>query len=175
MKIITSVFIVAIGALSLSGCASSMKNPVQIDASLIEPQTYDYSFAGVDKDSLFIRARNHTATAFGDSNSVIRIQDQKDGIILGKGAVNWNLDTGSPLIPYIECTSSYDIRFMAKEGKARLQFELIQGAPVYSRCSGWGLPTPSGYEEIKRSFDQIALGFKNALSGSGALSSFSDF
>lgn len=160
----------------LGGCVSNQGTELTpILETSIEPITYDYSLPNVDKDTLFFRARDHFATVYGDSKSVIRVEDTQQGLILGKGAVGWKLYTGSITIPYIQCTSNYNVRFMAKEFKARLQLELINGAPIYSKCSGWPLPTSAGYDEILLHFNDISLGVKKALDGSGSLKSFKDF
>ncbi|ONF99865.1 hypothetical protein BWQ95_23825 [Aeromonas hydrophila] len=65
--------------------------------------TYDYNIPNTNKDVLFKRARNHFATVYGDSRSVIRVQDEAEGLIIGKGAIDWKLGTDT-LAP-ISCSS----------------------------------------------------------------------
>lgn len=167
--------LVVLSLILLGGCASTSPDKIRIEVNSIEPITYNYTGLKVDKDTLFVRARDHFATIYGDSKSVIRVQDPKEGIILGKGAVDWKLATNSWLIPFVNCTSNYNVRFIAKDNKARLQLELIKGVPVYSPCSGWPLPTVTAYEEIKAYFDNISIGVESALKGTGSVESFKDF
>ena len=159
--------------LILFGCVSAPKL-TQIKSTDIKPITYDYKIHNTSKDTLFSRARNHFATIYGDSRSVIRVEDKKEGMILGKAAVDWKLKTGSSLIPHIQCTLNYNVRFMAKENKARLQLELIEGIPSYSECK-WELPTTDGYQEILASFKSISIGVEKSLHGSGSVESFKNF
>ncbi|MDD9305316.1 DUF4468 domain-containing protein [Aeromonas caviae] len=172
--LMTQTMLVSAVSLFISGCAVG-PDLTTISSSDIKPVTYDYSIPGASKEQLFKRARDHFATVYGDSRSVIRVEDEKEGLILGKGAVDWNLATGSPVIPYMSCVASYNIRFLAKDAKARLQIELIEGAPAFSQCSGWPLPTITAYKEILASFDGTSEGVKTALNGLGEESTFKDF
>jgi len=147
--------------ISLASCASL--TPADKNAKRIF--TYDYSVVGVEKDVLWTRARDYFAKAFGDSRSVLRVQDQESSTLMGKGAASWSLATGV-------CASEYDIQFMAKDGKARLQLELNEGVPSYSSCSGWSWPSKSGYEEIVSGFHTFSNDLETALK---TKSSFSDF
>jgi len=158
-------------AVVLIGCVSAPKSePITIPD--IKPITYDYVIDNTSKDILWKRARNYLATVYGDSKSVIRVEDQGQGVIIGKGIVNWKIinQTYSP-----NCNSNYDIRFMAKENKARLQLELIEGVPPASKCTGWVLPSSFGYTQVEESFKNISEGLENALKGNGAIESLSDF
>lgn len=146
--------------LGLTGCASMMPADSNAQAEF----TYDYVIDGVDQDTLFIRARDYFATAYGDSRSVFRVQDQESATIIGRGSSSWYIAT-------TRCSSEYDIRFMSKDGKARLQLELLRGIPSYSQC-GWDWPTKTGYDTIVSGFNDLADSLEKALSEE---SSFTDF
>ena len=161
--------------LILNGCVTPGEIPLKVDPAIIKPMTFDYEIKGVDKDTLFVRGRDHFATIYSDSRSVIRVQDPIDGVILGKGYVDWKIMTGSSVVPFVQCDAQYNVRFIAKEGKARLQLELINGVSAYSKCPGWPLPSVSGYEEIKTEFKEISNSFDSSLKGGGTLSSFKNF
>lgn len=161
--------------IALSGCATVGPELTQISINDIKPITFDYSIPNASKEILFKRARNHFATVYGDSRSVIRVEDANEGVILGKGAVEWKLATGSFVIPYMSCYAEYNLRFVAKDSKARLQMELIDGAPTYSQCSGWSRPTIPAYKEVLASFDNTSKSLSNALNGIGSENSFKDF
>ena len=100
-KIIISVLSIFL----VGGCASGPEW-TQISEKDIKPMTYDYNIPNTNKDVLFKRARNHFATVYGDSRSVIRVQDEAEGLIIGKGAIDWKLGTDT-LAP-ISCSSSYN-------------------------------------------------------------------
>ncbi|WP_270804973.1 MULTISPECIES: DUF4468 domain-containing protein [unclassified Aeromonas] len=155
----------------IGGCASGPE-VTQISSSDIKPITFDYSIPNVSKHTLFTRARDHFATIYGDSRSVIRVTDENEGVIIGKGAIEWKVSIG--LVPLI-CHSEYNIRFMAKDAKARLQMELIEGAPTFSKCSGWTLPSINAYKDVLASFDRTSKGVESALNGVGDGNSFKDF
>ena len=154
----------------LTGCVAI---PPIVKEDSITPSTYNYTELNADKNTIFIRARDHFATIYGDSRSVIRVQEQKEGIILGKGAIDWILDISG--IGNLQCTAEYNVRFLAKDNKARLQLELINGAPSYSKCSGWPLPTETAYKKIQTEFDAISIQLEKALKGLGSVESFKDF
>lgn len=158
----------------IGGCAIEPMKPEDkmITKDVVAPITYDYVVEGSSKADLFQRARDYFATSFGDSRSVIRVQDETEGLILGKAGAGW--DISSPYI-VLTCHSEYDVRFMAKEGKARLQLELQAGAPSYSKCSGWQYPSVSGYEKIKGDFKAFSESLGQALEGKGKSQAFRDF
>lgn len=161
----------------LTGCATPQMGPgaTMIADDIPQPQTYDYTIASASKDVLYQRARDYFATSFGDSRSVIRVQDASEGLILGKGATSWNIETGMTFAPITTCYSEYDVRFMAKDGKARLQVELIRGAPSYSACSHWELPTVTGYQKVLEGFNTFSKNLGTALEGKGSSEDFRNF
>ena len=155
------------------GCAAS-PDDIPMPNSEIKPITYDYQIPGVNKKILFARARDYMATAYGDSRSVIRVQDENEAVIIGKGAVTWRMLPNNSLSG--SCSTEYNIRFIAKDEKARLQVELIYGAPVYSSCINWKAPSPAAYRyDVLPSFDPLSKDLGSALKGLGAGNSFKDF
>ena len=161
MKIVS----VVTTALILTGCASGFSEIVPADKTSKRIFTYDYVVEGASKDVLWTRARDYFAKSFGDSRSVLRVQDKESSTLIGKGAESWNLLSNI-------CASEYDLQFMSKEGRARLQLEIIEGVPSYSSCKGWPWPSQSGYETIVSSFGALSSGLETALRSN---SSFSDF
>jgi len=157
--------IVMMAALALIvGCAELQ--PARRDAQ--QEFTYDYSVPGAGKDALWTRARDYFAGAYGDSKEVMRVMDQSDGVILGKGLAAWG-GFGT------ECHTAYHIRFAAKDQKARLQLELIYGAPPLSKCTGWHWPTEHGYGQIVAQFNNLATALGSALSGHGVSDRLKNF
>ncbi|RUO58520.1 hypothetical protein CWE25_02435 [Idiomarina fontislapidosi] len=130
--------------------------------------TYDYKDLNATKDEIFSRARNFLATNYGDTNEVLRVVDAKEGIIIGRGSSPWYIMTNS-------CSTEHNVKFAAKDNKARLQFELIQGAPAYSGCQGWAMPTEQGYQTIKSDFNAFSERLEQALKGEGKNSDFNNF
>jgi len=63
----------------------------------------------------------------------------------------------------------------SKDGKARLQFELIEGVPALSPCVGWPWPTQDGYKAITDSFADSAKNLELVLQGKGTKSKLKDF
>ena len=114
--------------------------------------TYDYEIQNTTKSALWERARDYFAGAYGDSRSVFRVMDEEEGSIIGKGSATWPISSS---LSQVSCSTDYHIRFIAKDNKARLHMELIEGVPVGSECSGWPLPSQEGYEKIIQSFNAI--------------------
>ena len=65
------IIIGLIVSLVLAGC---IVEPMPLTSKQLNFQ-YDYRVEGVKKVELWKRARNHIATIFGDSKSVIRVAD----------------------------------------------------------------------------------------------------
>src|SRR5690606_37173641 len=93
----------------LTGCATPKvgRGAQMITSDVAKPQTYDYTIASASKEVLFQRARDYFATSFGDSRSVIRVQDENEGLILGKGAVQWYVQLENMQYPSLTCHSEY--------------------------------------------------------------------
>lgn len=155
------------------GCATNPNSPdYPISQSNVQAETFTYINLDSDKAELWKRARNYIATAYGDSKAVLRVEDESSGTLMGKGLIRWKMLTSS-LSPY--CYSEYDIRFVAKDSKARLQLELLPGVPAISECSAWSLPSKYGYEQILSSFATMSEQLEASLRGEGKLDAMSDF
>jgi len=164
-------FFTAIGL--LTGCAGIGGGFIPAEITQADPNaqkefTYDFSLPGKSQADLWRSARNYFAEAYGDSRSVFRVLDEKDGTLIGRGATQWALATA-------HCATEYHIRFAAKDDKARLQYEIIEGVPAFSQCSGWSWPSQSGYKLIVESFANNAKGLELALQGKGSKSKLKDF
>lgn len=157
----------------LQGCATDPSSPnYPISQSEIQAQTYTYLNLKGNKTELWKSARNYIATAYGDNKAVLRVEDESEGTLIGKGIIKWKMMDVS-LSPY--CYSEYDIRFIAKDNKARLQLELLPGVPSISECVAWELPSKYGYDQILSDFSMISKQFESNLSGEGKLETMSDF
>lgn len=144
----------------LIGCQAT-----RIDDGKQRVFTYNFSVPNTDKDIIWIRARDYLATAYGDSREVLSVQDKESSTLIGKALVSWYLLTN-------ECLSKYEVRFMAKDDKARLRLSLLDGVPADSECMAWPMPSKGGYKEITRHFDKLALDIEKNI---GKQSNFSDF
>ncbi len=144
---------------SIQGCTSVDSVNYPISQSDIQPQTYTFLDLKSDKRELWKKARNHIATVYGDSKEVMRVEDESEGSLIGKGLVQWKM-LDSAISPY--CYSSYDIRFLAKDGRARLQLELLPGVPAGTECGAWTLPSKYGYEQILAKFETMAKKFETS-------------
>lgn len=167
-KIILCCFI-----LGIQGCTNAPSSPnYPIPPKEVKAQTYTYLDLNDNKSDLWKKARNYIASAFGDSKAVLRVEDEDDGTLIGKGLIQWKM-LDSVLSPY--CYSNYDIRFVAKENKARLQLELLSGVPTGSECVAWKLPSRYGYNQILMKFNNMSSQLKNILKGEGKIESMKDF
>ena len=167
-SIITSTLLVV----GISGCAAVPAENMPITTEKRE-FIYDFSIPGKVKKEIFKNARNYIATSFVDSKEVSRVEDEEQGIIIGKAISKWNMSTDSFLIPYMACYSKYDINFIAKDGKARLRIFLVEGA--LPPCTGWPLPPKRDYPQIVTQFNDVAKGLEEALKGNSAINKLSDF
>ncbi len=144
--------------------------PTYADRNSQTKFNYDYKAPGKTKNELWTSARNYLAHAYGDSRSVFSVSDESDGILIGKGITNWNAGG----YPSVSCSSQYNIKFAAKDGKARLQLELLEGIAPGSKCQ-WAWPSKRGYNEIVNDFNSIGSGLGEALNGQSTTSDFMDF
>ena len=162
---VKKLIFISVGAvLFLSGCAGLEF----ADRNAQREFTFDYVIENKSKSELWRNARDYFAESYGDSRAVFRIMDEKDGTIIGRGTASWSL-VGS------RCCTDYHVRFAAKDNKARLQFEIIEGVPSYSSCKGWPWPSRSGYQQIVSSFYSTRDALRNALEGKGSDSKLKDF
>lgn len=166
-------FILCCLILAIQGCATDSNSPnYPIPQLEVKAQTYTYLDLNDNISNLWKKARNYIASAFGNSKAVIRIEDEAGGTLIGKGIIQWKM-LDSTLSPY--CYSNYEIRFIAKENKARLQLELLPGVPAGSECVAWKLPSRYGYNQVVMKFNDISSQLENSLRGKGKIESMSDF
>lgn len=135
---------------------------------------YDYSVPGKSQAELYRSARNFLATTYGDSREVARVEDEAQGTIIGQGVVEWSLTVDGLIIKGLPCASRYEIIYMAKDGRARLQLALKEGIVMPASC-GWSLPPKRDYAQITSRFDVISKGLDDALHGSSKLESLKNF
>ena len=155
----------------LQGCQSTPEDKL-ITRDQLEAKTYTYVDLSANKDELWLRARNYLASTYVNSKTINRVSDKKDGTWIGKASIRWKM-LDMTFSPY--CLSDYQIRFISKDYKARLQLELLEGVPVLSECKGWPLPSGYGYKQIIEEFDHISSGLEDALKGKGKLEEMKNF
>ena len=136
--------------LALTGCAMPDQRMNELITTEKRDFTYDYTIKGVDKNSLFKRARNHLATAVGDSKDVIRVEDAEQGVLIGRASASWIIHGGMGIT--VPCYSSADFYFIAKDEKAHLSLKIVEGIPVPAACK-WPLPSRDGYTQIVQTFE----------------------
>jgi hypothetical protein len=160
--------------LILAGCATDPNSPyAMIPASEIEAQTYTYTELKGNKIELWKKARNYIATVYGDSKTVFRVEDEADGVLLGKGVIDWSMGDGSLSLGVKNyCSSEYDIRLVAKDNKAQLQLKISR---TILKCKNWVTPSRYGYGEILKEFARISEGMEASLRGEDQHKSMYDF
>lgn len=134
---------------------------------------YEYSIPNKNKKEIIKNARNFIASSYVNSKEISRVEDMEDGVIIAKALMEWKLETGSPLIPFMPCYSNYEINFVAKDEKARLRLYLIKGAASPS-CQ-WPLPPKNSYPQIAQEFERISKGMDEALQGHSPINKLKDF
>lgn len=170
----STVKIIILASLAvLTGCAAVPPDQMPITTEQRE-FVYDYAVPGRSQSQLYQAAREYMATAYGDSRAVSRVDDEAQGTIIGRALLPWNFSTGSFVLPTITCANHYDVIFIAKEGRARLQLALKEGAMMPATCA-WALPPKRDYAQIPAEFDRISKGFGAALQGNGKLDSLRQF
>lgn len=157
--------------LTIQGCQSTPDDR-PISKEQLEVKTYTYVDLSASKETLWLRARDYLASTYVDSKTINRVSDKDEGIWIGYASTRWKmLDTTFTQ----NCLSDYQIRFVAKDNKARLQLELLDATPPLSMCRGWSLPSGYGYKQIMAEFDQISRGLEHALRGQSKLDDMKDF
>lgn len=164
MKIPLLILVIVTGILS-SGCASTRSQEENQESTF----TYEFENLGMSQSEVFRAARNFLATSYGDTNQVLRVIDENDGVIIGRGISPWSFGLGTI------CSTNHDIRLVARDDRARLQFEIVHGVPATSRCAGWPWPTDSGYEKIVSDFNAFAAALEAELRGETSDSDFFNF
>lgn len=141
----------------LSGCATTTIEKVSDQD--IQPKEYIYENLTMSKEQVFKKARDFFAEAFGDSNSVVRVSDLKEGKYIGKGIVSWTLSDG---ITSVQCASNYTLKFLARDNRAKLVLTLNKGV-VSGRTCRWDKPTVSGYNDVLVQFNKISANLESYL------------
>ena len=172
MKMKRFTFLAIAATSILSGCVTVAPDQMPITTEKRE-FIYEYAAPIKTKKELFKDARNYFAMSYGNSKEVSRVEDEEQGTIIGKAVALWNLSTGSPMIPHIPCASYYNIIFVAKDGKARLQLTLVDGIAMPS-C-GWTSPPKRDYSQIVQQFKSISEGLDAALNSQSAVDRLKNF
>lgn len=159
--------LVAVGI--LSGCVNDMAFSPLTDEK--RDFIYDYSVPGKSKVEIFKSARNFLATTYGDSKSIGRVEDEEEGVIIAKAVTTWHMDTG---MVKVKCLSGYDLNFIAKAERARLQL-IIKKAPQQNYECGWTEPSKQGYPEVVRNLDILAQELERAILGDSDIERLKDF
>ncbi|MGR6861561.1 hypothetical protein ACU5EH_15305 [Aliivibrio salmonicida] len=130
----------------LSGCSTHL-TPLDSPITIfdIKAQMFTYTELSDNQNVLWEKARRHLISTYGKSQPILRVENKVNGTLLGKGLVRWKKSSSSDSY---YCYSEYDIRFMTRDHKARLQLTLLPGVPAKSECDDWGLPSQYGYEQI---------------------------
>lgn len=157
----------------LVGCVSTPPEQLPITTEKRE-FLYDYTVANATKDQLYTKANDFLAISFNNSKLISRIEDKDRGTIIAKAVASWTLSIDSFVVNGVPCYSNYDIYFIAKDGKARLQLELIEGAPNPSIC-GWKLPPKRDYPQIVTLFNTISKELEKSLHGDSKLDKLNNF
>lgn len=164
-----NVILGALTACSLVGC---------INDTAFQPLTneqrefiYDYKVPGKTKGELFKNARNYLATAYGDSKAIGRVEDESEGLIIAKAVTVWQMNTG---MVAVSCVSGYDISFIAKDERARLQLTINKALQSTPEC-GWKEPSKQGYPEVVSNLNATAKQLGEALEGRSTIDKLKDF
>ncbi|OUM34494.1 hypothetical protein B8W72_10855 [Pseudomonas putida] len=163
------IVLVALAACSLAGCVNDVAFQPMTDEQ--REFTYDYKVPGKTKVELFKNARNYLATAYGDSKAIGRVEDEGEGLIIAKAVTLWKMDTG---MVAVSCVSGYDISFIAKDEKARLQLTINKALQSTPEC-GWKEPSKQGYPEVVSNLNATAKQLGEALEGRSKIDKLKDF
>jgi len=165
--------LLVIGAWMLSGCVTMPPGQMQITTEQRE-FIYEYAVPSKSQIDLFKAARSHFALAYGNSKEVSRLEDEAQGTIIGKAIVPWNLSVDGLIITSMPCASYYNIIFIAKDGRARMQLSLLEGAALPLSC-GWPLPPKRDYPQIVTHFKNTSDGLASALDSKSAIDKLKNF
>lgn len=151
--------IVLIASSILVGCTHLTPLELPILESDIQTQTYTYNELNGKQDALWEKARNHIHTEYGQGEPVIRVANQTNGTLIGKGIIGWKILPSSQSY----CYSEYDFRLMARNNKVRFQLKLLPDVLTKSNCEGRELPSQYGYKQIIDQFDLMSDKLERAL------------
>lgn len=150
----------------ITGCQSL--GPIKPDTKKVF--TFDYQLPDKSKPEIYTSALTYIAMSYGDSNNVLKIKDKENGLIAGKGMSVWSEYGTNRHTPH-------EFKFMAKDGRARLQLS-IPGTAKASSYGGiyiWPLPSPGGYDQIVSQFNKFSEELERELKGTSVSADFSDF
>lgn len=85
-------FTLAAQTLSIQGCVSTPENS-PISREELEVKTYTYTNLVGDKGQIWQKARNYLASTYNNSNAILRVSDEEEGTLIGKGALNGSFQT----------------------------------------------------------------------------------
>lgn len=153
----------------LSGCVNDMAFAPMTDEQRVF--IYDYHAPGKTKKEIFKSARNFLATAYGDSKAIGRVEDEEEGLIIAKAVTTWHMNTGVIVVP---CVSGYNIQFIAKDDKARLQLTITKALQPTTQC-GWTEPSKQGYPTVVENLNTTATELGNAIAGRSDIEKLKDF
>lgn len=139
----------------LTGCSTHL-DPFDEPISIfdIQPQTFTYTALNNQQDVLWEKARRHIISTYGKSQPILRVENESSGTLLGKGIVRWKVSVSTTNKTY--CNSEYDIRFMSRDNKARLQLLLLPNVFGDSECDDLTLPSKYGYQQIRNKFELMS-------------------
>ncbi len=120
--------------------------------------TYDFAVKDKSRADLWQKALIFFTEGYVDNSVDLSVTDADEGIIIGHGTAPWRFGVYDP-----SCLLDYHLRFVARDGKARLQFELIEGVPVESPCTTWPWPNADGYDQVLSYLNRAAKKLGAAL------------
>ncbi|OCH19781.1 hypothetical protein [Aliivibrio sp. 1S128] len=145
----------------LTGCSAHL-DPLDGPISIfdIKPQVFTYTELNSTQDILWEKARRHIMSTYGKSQPILRVENKSRGALLGKGVIRWKISASTS---NTYCNSEYDIRFMSRDNKARLQLLLLPNVSGDSECDNLVLPSKYGYEQILNKFEFMSNNLELAL------------
>ncbi|MGR6834150.1 hypothetical protein [Aliivibrio wodanis] len=143
----------------LIGCVHLTPLELPILTSDIQAQTYTYNELTGKKNELWEKARQHILIMYGKNQPVIRVANQTNGTLIGRGVIGWKILPSSQSY----CYSKYDFRLMVRDDKARFLLQLLPGVLAKSNCEGRELPSQYGYKKIIDEFDIMSDKLESVL------------
>ena len=157
----------------LAGCLEVSPEQMPITSEQRE-FVYEYAVPDQTKAELFRAARSNFAVAYGNSREVDWLEDEGQGTIIGKAIAPWNLTIGTIPVQSVPCASNYNLVFIAKDGRARLELSLLEEVALPSSC-GWKLPSKRDYPQVVEHFQRAFETLGNALHSKSAIDRLKNF
>lgn len=157
----------------LAGCAVTAPPDAYPITNEQREFVYEFAAPGKSQKELFSIAREYFALTYGNSKDVTRIEDEANGTIIGRAVVPWEMSTGSTTIPSFPCASNYGVIYVAKEGRARLQLTLQDGAAM-ATCQ-MQAPPKRDYPQIVQQFQRVSAGLRDAIGGNSPVDKLRNF